>query len=343
MQEQRARAAANLNVLKASQAQIQKALNDLDKNVRAQQAAADSARRAADAAAAAFDQAQRRENDALTRIADLRDRAAELALDAYEGKRTSATYEALRSGNLADIARRREYLSLAMGDSSDALDRLRAAREDLQAKRRAAQRARDQASARRKAVEGQLAAVKKAQQQQLKFADDVETKIETAAAQSGQLDKVDSQLAAQLAAQGQSSSSVSASSGSISLTTVRGITVASSIAGQLDRMMGAAEADGLTLGGQGYRSSEGQLAVRRKNCGTSNYAVYEMNPSSCHPPTARPGTSMHERGLAIDFMCNGSLISGHSNPCYRWLSAHAAAYGFYNLPSEAWHWSVNGT
>jgi len=341
VQEQRARAAANLNVLKASQAQIQKALNDLDKNVQAQQAAAESARRAADAAAAAFDQAQRRENEALGHIADLRDRAAELALDAYEGKRTSATYEALRSGNLADIARRREYLSLAMGDSSDALDRLRAAREDLQAKRRAAQRARDQASARRKAVEGQLAAVKKAQQQQLKFADDVEAKIQTAAAQSGQLDKVDSQLAAELA-QGSSSSSVSRSSGSISLTTVRGITVASSIAGQLDRMMGAAEADGLTLGGQGYRSPEGQLAVRRKNCGTSNYAVYEMNPSSCHPPTARPGTSMHERGLAIDFMCNGSLISGHSNPCYRWLSAHAAGYGFYNLPSEAWHWSVNG-
>ncbi len=52
---------------------------------------------------------------------------------------------------------------------------------------------------------------------------------------------------------------------------------------------------------------------------------------------------MHERGLAIDFTCNGSLISGHGNPCYQWLSAHAAAYGFYNLPSEAWHWSVNGT
>jgi len=108
-------------------------------------------------------------------------------------------------------------------------------------------------------------------------------------------------------------------------------------------MLGAAEADGITLGGKGYRSPDGQLAVRRQNCGTSNYAVYEMNPSSCHPPTARPGTSMHERGLAIDFTCNGSLISGHGSPCYQWLSAHAAAYGFYNLPSEAWHWSVNGT
>jgi D-alanyl-D-alanine carboxypeptidase len=51
---------------------------------------------------------------------------------------------------------------------------------------------------------------------------------------------------------------------------------------------------------------------------------------------------MHEQGLAIDFMWNGSIISSHSNAAYQWLDAHAATYGFYNLPSEAWHWSVNG-
>ena len=49
-----------------------------------------------------------------------------------------------------------------------------------------------------------------------------------------------------------------------------------------------------------------------------------------------------EQGLAIDFIANGSLISSHSDPGYQWLSAHAATYGFYNLPSEPWHWSVNG-
>ena len=26
----------------------------------------------------------------------------------------------------------------------------------------------------------------------------------------------------------------------------------------------------------------------------------------------------------------------------QWLNAHGATYGFYNLPSEPWHWSVNG-
>jgi len=41
-------------------------------------------------------------------------------------------------------------------------------------------------------------------------------------------------------------------------------------------------------------------------------------------------------------MWNGSIISSHSNPARQWLAAHAATYGFYNLPSEACHWSVNG-
>jgi len=177
-------------------------------------------------------------------------------------------------------------------------------------------------------------------------ADDVENKVEVAASQSNQLAQQSSQLAAQeaaaRAAQGTSSSSVVRTSGSICLQTVRTITVACSIAGQLDKMLGAAAADGFTLTGGGYRDPNQQLAVRRTNCGSSEYAIYQEPPSSCSPPTAYPGTSMHEQGLAIDFMWNGSIISSHSNPAYQWLAAHAATYGFYNLPSEAWHWSVNG-
>jgi LAS superfamily LD-carboxypeptidase LdcB len=123
---------------------------------------------------------------------------------------------------------------------------------------------------------------------------------------------------------------------------VRTITVACSISAQLDRMLGAAAADGFTLTGGGYRDPSQQIAVRRTNCGSSQYAIYQEPPNSCHPPTAYPGTSMHEQGLAIDFMWNGSIISSHGNAAYQWLAGHAASYGFYNLPSEAWHWSVNG-
>ncbi|MGK2928925.1 MAG: D-alanyl-D-alanine carboxypeptidase family protein [Acidimicrobiales bacterium] len=130
--------------------------------------------------------------------------------------------------------------------------------------------------------------------------------------------------------------------GSGSIVSVRGIRVHRSIAGQLASLLSAAEAGGISMSGGGYRDPAGQIAVRRNNCGTSNYAVYQMPASSCSPPTARPGQSMHEQGLAVDFTYGGRTINSRSSPAFRWMAANAASYGFYNLPSEPWHWSVNG-
>ena len=84
-----------------------------------------------------------------------------------------------------------------------------------------------------------------------------------------------------------------------------------------------------------------QVATRRANCGSSDYALYKMPPFSCRPPTALPGSSNHERGLAVDFSVNGVMLS-RGSAGYGWLSRNAAKYGFYNLPSEAWHWSYDG-
>ena len=125
------------------------------------------------------------------------------------------------------------------------------------------------------------------------------------------------------------------------IVTVGGIRVHSSIAGNLQRLLAAASASGINFGGGGYRDSAGQIATRRNNCGSSNYAIYEMPASSCRPPTARPGSSIHERGLAIDFTQGGSTLTRGSSG-FAWLRANAASYGFFNLPSEPWHWSTNG-
>lgn len=103
-------------------------------------------------------------------------------------------------------------------------------------------------------------------------------------------------------------------------------------------MINAAAADGVTLRGSGYRDSANQIRLRKAHCGSSHYAIYQMSASSCRPPTAKPGTSQHEIGLAIDF----SNCSSRSTACYRWLAANAARFGFYNLPSEPWHWSTTG-
>ncbi|MGH9210551.1 MAG: D-alanyl-D-alanine carboxypeptidase family protein [Acidimicrobiales bacterium] len=132
---------------------------------------------------------------------------------------------------------------------------------------------------------------------------------------------------------------VAAPGGDVPLATVRGIVVHQSIAGSLDAMLAQAAAEGLMLSGGGYRSHHAQIELRRQHCGTSEYAIYRMPSSQCSPPTARPGASMHEQGLAIDF----ANCSSRSTRCWQWLDANAAAYGLFNLPSEPWHWSIDGS
>ena len=120
-----------------------------------------------------------------------------------------------------------------------------------------------------------------------------------------------------------------------------GIEVHSSIGGQVKALLTAAHAAGINLGGSGFRSPSQQIALRIQNCGSSTYAIYQAGPGSCSPPTAIPGSSMHEQGLAIDFEQDGVSL-GRGTSGYAWLSANAASYGLYNLPSESWHWSTTG-
>lgn len=128
----------------------------------------------------------------------------------------------------------------------------------------------------------------------------------------------------------------------VDLVDVAGLSVASAISDNVGALVFTAGTQGINLSGDGYRPPERQIAFRRQNCGTSPYAIWDMPSGQCSPPTARPGRSLHERGLAIDFRCSGNGISSRSSPCYKWLAAHAASFGLYNLPSEPWHWSVNG-
>lgn len=125
------------------------------------------------------------------------------------------------------------------------------------------------------------------------------------------------------------------------LTSRGNIRVHTSIVSQINALLEAAERDGIKFSGGGYRDSEGQINTRKKNCGNTHYDIYEKPSSQCSPPTARPGSSMHERGLAIDFTQNGSTLS-RSSSGFDWLKKNAANYGLKNLPSEPWHWSTNG-
>ncbi len=121
------------------------------------------------------------------------------------------------------------------------------------------------------------------------------------------------------------------------------IVVDSSLGISVQLLIHDAAAAGVGLCGSGFRTYDEQVQLRRQHCGTSDFAVFQAAPSSCSPPTARPGTSNHEDGLAIDFSCADGQPMTHASPCYRWLAANAHNYGLRNLPSEPWHWSVSGT
>lgn len=59
-------------------------------------------------------------------------------------------------------------------------------------------------------------------------------------------------------------------------------------------------------------------------------------------PAAPVGRSMHQWGLAIDFACNGKNFNSSGAKCQNWIKQNAPRFGFYNLPSEPWHYSTNG-
>jgi peptidoglycan hydrolase CwlO-like protein len=352
VKQKEADVAAQVDALKASNTQVKTALDALNANVASQEAAVADAQAAAEQAKVAAAQAKAAEAAAEANLRALRTDLQQLAVEAYVDPAVqNPSVALLKATNLSDAVSKRALIGLRAGGNLDITDKVEAAREDLTAQRQAADTAVAAAAAQQTAVESKLSDLQAAKAQQQQFADNVTNRLNASLAESANLATLDQTLANQIAAEDAAlaaraaagrGSSKHFTSGTISLTTVRGITVATSIADNLDAMLGAAAGDGFVLGGGGYRDPQAQIELRREHCGTSDYDIYDKPASQCHPPTAPPGYSMHEQGLAVDFTWNGTVIASHSSPAFQWLAAHAAHYGFYNLASEPWHWSVNG-
>jgi hypothetical protein len=351
---QKAKVASDVNALKATDAQVTSALDALDANVNGQQAQLSEAQRAssqadqAQAAAEAAVAAKQAEIDAL------RVQIRKFAVQVFVHPPGDDAMAALDSTDPGAAAEKRALLDLQNTNNSDLLDQLTAAQQDLDASRKLAADAANEAKSKRDAVASNLASLQSARDQKAQFAGQVQNRLDQALGEAANLATLDSALSQQIqadelaqAARAGTGNGGSAGGpvGNVNLSSAScpgggRITIAASIADQVQRLLNAAAADGVMLCGGGYRSSQAQVEARRAN-GCPD--IYNSPPSACHPPTARPGTSMHERGLAIDFTCNGGgVITSRSSPCYQWLDGHASTCGFYNLPSEPWHWSVNG-
>lgn len=119
-----------------------------------------------------------------------------------------------------------------------------------------------------------------------------------------------------------SSGEVGAKTGNI--VDVPGGKVDASIADNVKKMMEAAKKDGIELKiSSSFRSRAEQEKL---------YAAYQNGTGNL---AAKPGSSNHESGLAIDFQ--------NTTGAYDWLKKNAGQFGLKNLPSEPWHYSTTGT
>ncbi len=346
----RAQVATQVDALKDDDAKVSASLDTLTQNVGAQSTAMQRADAAAQRARQAAEQARAAEAKAREAVRVSEEGMRRAAVQTYTaGSRRSLQ---MQGEDINDITRARAYGAVATGRQTDALDRLEAARKDLA--RASNQRKTAAAAAERQlaVAQNRLASLNRARAQQLGYAEQVAERLDRTlseadslagvdAALSAEITKREAALAAKLAAQAAPRGGGGPISilGSGDIVSVRGIQVHRSIAGPLAAMLAAADGAGITLTGGGYRSAAAQVQTRRNN-GCPD--VYRSPASACRPPTARPGQSMHEQGLAIDFQCNGALIRSRSGPCWSWLVGNAGRFGFRNLPAEPWHWSTNG-
>jgi multidrug efflux pump subunit AcrA (membrane-fusion protein) len=367
--------AVEVDILKADDRQVTQALGDIKANVDAQTAELAAAQQALAAANAALASADAGVADAQHRIDDLLAKTDHVVVDAFV---TPATESALSMFTEESSSANVKWAILDMQATTDAA--LLAEYHDAHDRLRAEKAKRDEAVAQarnsRAEAEAALADKQAAVSQQALFAAEVQARIDQKLSEAEMLKGIDPALAAQLraeqmqlaaalneldaevaaelarrrAAELSSQAEVNTAAGiqappggvvSVPCPGGGSIQVAGDISKPVGRLLTDAAEAGITMCGNGYRDPNDQIAVRRANCGTSQYAIWQMPASYCSPPTARPGTSMHEQGLAIDFTVGGSTI-GYGSAAYDWLKAHAADYGLSNLPSEPWHWSTNG-
>ena len=380
VRQKKASQASQVNALEASDAEVSTALSALSANVSAQQDRVEEAERAVSQATAEQEAAEAAQAVKQAELDEITAQMKESAVEAYVSMGSGDTFSTLGSDDINDAVNKRTLLSMRASKDIDLAERYRSVQQDLEIERATAEAAAERARTNQVAVEDRLDELNSAYAEQQAFAAQVEQRLDAALAEADSLATLDAglsktisgkqaeiakALAAQQAAQkarlesSTSTRSVSSGGGSRgggggggggaapnivgsgSIVSVGGIRVHQSIAGNLQRLLAAASASGINFGGGGYRDPAGQIAVRRNNCGSSDYAVYQMPASQCSPPTARPGTSMHEQGLAIDFTQGGSTLTRGSSG-FAWLRANASSYGFFNLPSEPWHWSTNG-
>ena len=386
VQERQQAVEDELDVLTASDAEIDSVLDGIDADLAAQEAAVTAAEEGAHAAAAAVRGAEADLRVAQRDVEVLEDAIREMAVASFVHPPSVDFVESLSALSLSDAILQKTYLDARAHRDTRLLALLETAEAEAEQKAADLAVAAEAADAAVVAAGEALQSLRAEQSRQQAFAADLRDRIDARLAEAAVLADLDAELADQIAAEqaalieripppppapvvptasappaetptttappGSPTTTTPStptttpppppSSSAPPLRTVQGVTVHADIADDVDALLTAARADGIALSGWGYRSTERQIELRRANCGPTYYDIWIRPASSCNPPTAVPGRSLHEQGRAIDFTENGRTITSRSSAGFRWLADNAASYGLFNLPSEPWHWSTNG-
>jgi murein DD-endopeptidase MepM/ murein hydrolase activator NlpD len=197
----RAQIARELNTLRASDDQLQSALESLNTQVDAESARAAAARQAVVAAQAAEAQARAELAATEQRMVDIRKAVVNRAVTAYVRPKDDLALET--SISPSQVSRRDAFLAQVLGRDEDLLDELRAVREDLGIQQAKAAQAKAVAQARRKQVDAKLLALHRAR------AD----KARVAAAVAGRIKDYEAEAAAQAAQEASLNALINSESG----------------------------------------------------------------------------------------------------------------------------------
>jgi hypothetical protein len=367
----------DIDVQRANEVDLGQAFGDIRENVEAHRAVLAQAEQAVTAAEFELAIAEAKVQETQNEIDMLTVQADAVAVQAFVSPAAESALEALTADSPADAAAKQALLDIQATADADALESLQEAEDRLAERRALQEEAAAAAEDRRVAAEQALADLRAAADQQVAFTVALEDRLERNLSEAAGLAEIDPEMAQQLQSQQQAlAMQINASrtaleqeealaeagvdpaggssdgpstiepvgGGVVSVSCPSGgaIEVAGDIARDVQGLLNRASAQGVGLCGTGWRDPSEQIALRRRHCGSSDWAIYEAPASACSPPTAPPGSSMHERGLAIDFTYAGGGAIGCGSEAYAFLDDNAADFGLYNLPGECWHWSTNG-
>ncbi|HUQ38962.1 MAG TPA: peptidoglycan DD-metalloendopeptidase family protein [Acidimicrobiales bacterium] len=173
----RAQAAAKLNALKATDAQLEAAVRTLDRQAKAQAAQAVAARRSLDAALMSVQRAEAKLAATSKQMADLKGAVVNRAVAAFVRPKDDMFTELVASKDLNEASRRTALLSQVANRDHDVIDQLRATKQDYEEEQAKAAKARELAAARRKNEEAKLASVVRARNEKARLAKALDVRI----------------------------------------------------------------------------------------------------------------------------------------------------------------------